>query len=653
MNARALKLLGLPIALLVVGCSTEPNEARTGSARVAALTSGDVDRVDILVDGVVEATLGAGETSVTIGDIPVGTYTFSANAYDEGTLPDASDDVLIYQGSAPGVTVTEGGTVSVTIILQQLVDVPDPFNNDVPIFQSFVFSPASPVVNETVILTVTADDGDGDPLTFAWTAPGGVVDASPPPIDPNTTASVEWTTPALSGDYEITVTASDGSATAELTITITVDLERGDANVTLEFNNFPLVSDLVPVPTRIDVAPGDNTTSLSLTATDPDGDDLTYAWSASGCVGTFSDATANPVFTLTDRLGNDTCTLSVDITDNRDGANTAEVTLATGPEIAPSGVTELTCAFSGGGSTIVNYFVEPGPEIIPIDGAVEMDCEAINGEWSCRAAFAAVMGPYPLVDLGELCVLPMPSDYCDRGAISCDAGQDRNVTLEQRHNIGTCVDNPGCRANCESYCAGKGAVRVANSPACEGFCRQSDIGICLPEFYTGTPDPALVACGVGDTCDESVFTDLTSTGHEGFCGCQCLTVGDGNAAGPGEALLNIGYAYNLLLGPDDYGDDEQPCTSDDQPTVTVPPTCLPYTTSTATINLPDAAYEPPVGGGNIPINGAINPPPATGVPFQCVDGAPSVVSGVRLQGVVASKDTSRWDEATEVTITCE
>ena len=102
-----------------------------------------------------------------------------------------------------------------------------------------------------------------------------------------------------------------------------------------------------------------------------------------------------------------------------------------------------------------------------------------------------------------------------------------------------------------------------------------------------------------------------------------------------------------------YGVDGEACTADDEPAITIPPICLPYTTSTATVTLPDASYYSPASYPISPIDGVINPPPRTGLPVTCVDGVPSTTSGARFQGVFASKDTARWDEATEVTINCE
>ncbi len=357
----------------------------------------------------------------------------------------------------------------------------------------------------------------------------------------------------------------------------------------------------------------------------------------------------------------DLCTIDTCSTELADCVNAPKCNEAAGESCNPAtGACEvaLSCAFSTSDSAIESYHVDELLDVtIPFGGAVDIACEGVEGgEWSCSAAFANVMGPYTLPGLGELCIVPMPADYCDPGVISCEAGTDQNVTFEQRHNIGSCENNDDCKASCESYCSSKGTVRVANSPACEGFCRLSGAPMCLPDYYVGAPNPNLTACDEVpyDTCDESVYVDTEiSFGHEGFCGCQCVSAGEGNMAGPGEALLNVGYRY-YVLRPGDYTGPDGPCTADDEPSITIPPICIPYTTSTASVNLPDAAYKPkPTDGFTVPIDGAINPPSATGVPFPCVSGAPMVTPGVRLQGVVAHKDTNNWDEATQVTITCE
>ena len=118
------------------------------------------------------------------------------------------------------------------------------------------------------------------PTRSPWRGARPVAGRCTPPLDQ---PSVDWTAPSTDGTYPVTITASDLSgATATLTANIGVSLRLGSAEVTLDLNTWPEVSNLVPDPTRINVT---ESTSLTLAASDPDGDDLKYAWS-SDCTAT-------------------------------------------------------------------------------------------------------------------------------------------------------------------------------------------------------------------------------------------------------------------------------------------------------------------------------------------------------------------------------
>ncbi len=320
------------IGLAMSGCGEQSDGSGSASISIKsqALSTADIDHVTVTVSGPnitpnIVATLsgdpGSGWSGL-IEDIPAGdNRTFLAEAFDSG-------DVLLYSGSAPTVTITDGGTAVVLIFLQQ-VDPPDPFENSVPRFTSLVLSADQVGPNNDVSLAATATDPDGDSLVYGWTAAGGS-------FDDDTSSSPTWTAPGAEGEYQLTVSATDpedASATISFDIDVKIHYGRGAADVTLDINSWPEVGGLVPNPTRIEV---DGSTTLDLTATDPDGDTLSFAWTAD-CTGSFDNAAIeDPTFTLDADNGGADCTLTVTIEDGRDGSNTASIAVATGPDVDPS-----------------------------------------------------------------------------------------------------------------------------------------------------------------------------------------------------------------------------------------------------------------------------------------------------------------------------
>ncbi len=322
--------IGILVALgfAVFGC-TEKSEGQ-GSAVVgvkgSALSLDDIDHITVTVSGsdfspdIVQNLTGdpVSGWSGTIENIPVGDdRTFLAQAFD-------ASDVVLYSGSATGVTIVDGETVQVVVYLQQ-VDPPDPFENGVPRFQSVVLSSSQVGPTNDVAITATAVDPDGDPLVYAWSATGGG-------FSDDTTPGTTWTAPTEVGLYELTVSATDpdsASATISFSIDVQIHYGAGNAEVLVDINSWPEMQGLVPDPTRIEVG---ETTQLDLTALDPDGDPLTYSWSAD-CTGTFSDtAIEDPSFTLDADNGDADCTLTVDISDGRGGQNVGSIAIQTGSE---------------------------------------------------------------------------------------------------------------------------------------------------------------------------------------------------------------------------------------------------------------------------------------------------------------------------------
>ncbi len=114
--------------------------------------------------------------------------------------------------------------------------------------------PSTATAGTAVTFSATAEDADGDPLTYTWFAGTTQIGTGG--------ASLNWT-PTAGGTYSITVRVSDGTAT--------VTSSPRSINV----NTRPVVSDITVSPSSPQTG---QTVTLTAVATDADGDTLTYEW---------------------------------------------------------------------------------------------------------------------------------------------------------------------------------------------------------------------------------------------------------------------------------------------------------------------------------------------------------------------------------------
>jgi len=105
-----------------------------------------------------------------------------------------------------------------------------------------------------------ASDRDGDPLNYYWSASGGSISG--------TGAAVNWTAPDSAGSYNVTVTVTDGRS-GEAVQQRTIEVRA---------NRAPTISSLAA---DADWTLPSGTLQMTCTASDPDGDELTYEWTAS------------------------------------------------------------------------------------------------------------------------------------------------------------------------------------------------------------------------------------------------------------------------------------------------------------------------------------------------------------------------------------
>lgn len=89
--------------------------------------------------------------------------------------------------------------------------------NNAPIVREIELDPTIPPPEAEATITADVVDGDGDELSFEWTAEAGsFTDGSA------TTNPATWVAPSEKGTYAISLTVDDGSATVKETISVQV-----------------------------------------------------------------------------------------------------------------------------------------------------------------------------------------------------------------------------------------------------------------------------------------------------------------------------------------------------------------------------------------------------------------------------------------------
>jgi len=345
---------------LVAGCGapSPQEEDTTGSAQLfgttaQAITAADVTSVRVTVSAAdmparsAELVKTNNQWSGLIGKLPAGTgRTFSAEAFN-------SSGTRLYAGSATGVTLLARQTTAVSITLQE-VSPAAPFANAAPVISSLSAAPGTVEPGGTVTLNASASDANpGDTLTHAWSAPSGSF-AQPSSL------STTWTAPSSAATVPLTLTVTDAKGLqGKVTFNVNVNSGKGDAAVNASLNTWPQVSNLSASATALEV---NESTTVSATASDNDGDTLAYSWTAS-CPGTWTHATsATAQFTATALPGSSTCNncnLTVTVTDSRNGQpvggqTTGTLSLCVGPRKTALFPPDVVETFQSAASTSAN-----------------------------------------------------------------------------------------------------------------------------------------------------------------------------------------------------------------------------------------------------------------------------------------------------------
>ncbi len=206
------------------------------------------------------------------------------------TAPDNSDTYTI----TVEVTDGRGGRSEMQLSLGVVPNTP-------PAVESLAAKRARVNRAEFIVIECLASDADGDSLIYTWAATGGTFYGSGP--------ITAWESPLTLGAYTITVEVSDGrggEASAQLTMEVTV-------------NHSPVIESLTAEQMLVVFG---NSTTVTCVASDPDGDKITYLWTAAD--GEISGEGPEVIWTAPDKCG-EYVTITVSVIDDRGGETSGEL----------------------------------------------------------------------------------------------------------------------------------------------------------------------------------------------------------------------------------------------------------------------------------------------------------------------------------------
>jgi hypothetical protein len=418
--------LVMALLLFQLGCAKTPEEDRgAASITVHAFAIRDIQLMTVTVTG---SNLGkpvsiplvqqGNQFSALLTHIPVGTdYAFTASAKDAAA-------VELYHGVVANRAILKNKTADIVINMNQVAPAV-PYVNKAPVVDAITTSATVVSYGGTVQISAQAKDPDAGQtalLAFAWTATCGSLsnaatisgsDAT------DATSSTVFTAPTVDASCVVQLAVTDPPGmknVASFTITVSAKGTQGGGKITAIPNTLPVIAGLMADP--IPLQKGQPST-LTVNATDPDGDALSFVWTSS-CAGVFGAATsATTTFLLDSASTANSCEFQVVVRDGTwsdgtpKGAITNTLTLPVGAALVQTApvfgivyqsldtitggdavVFAVNASDPAGGAIRYNWTTSSGPAAVPTPPATlgpDLGAFAAAALWS--APTGAESGP--------------------------------------------------------------------------------------------------------------------------------------------------------------------------------------------------------------------------------------------------------------------
>ena len=183
--------------------------------------------------------------------------------------------------------------------------------NHPPIITSLQAEPEAVLLSASCQIECIASDKDGDQLSYEWLASKGDIEGEG--------ATVTWNAPDSEGIYNLVVKVTDGNGGEAIDY----------VSITVRGNNPPTITSLIA---NVDWVTPLGNCQVKCDAEDPDGDELSYEWSANG--GNISGTGSVVTWTAPDAMG--LYNIKVVVTDGSGEEDTRSLTISVAQDQPPN-----------------------------------------------------------------------------------------------------------------------------------------------------------------------------------------------------------------------------------------------------------------------------------------------------------------------------
>jgi hypothetical protein len=223
-------------------------------------------------------------------------------------------------------------------------------------------SPVRIQVSNVQHIVVAASDPDNDPLTYAWTTDHGQIAGSG--------AEVDFTAPSDPATATVTVEVSDDHQ-HKVAAQVVFSVYKQDIDPPPPTRNDPPTIDSVMAnPDSVELS---GTSTITVNASDPDGDTLSYSWTTNG--GSIQSQTNNTAQWKAPSVAGG-CSVTVSVSDGHNPAVSSSVAIGVGGSVQPPITNGLTAKYIQNGPDLAHPDPSKGSVVFTrIDPNISFDWE--------------------------------------------------------------------------------------------------------------------------------------------------------------------------------------------------------------------------------------------------------------------------------------